>query len=107
MDDNKIWQVWDWDRVGSGNFLGSCSIRGAALKGLIEDSKFAATWFDLTKSDYLPEALQELVQGQIQIRAGFSGHFRWSSHCTHVTARINSFYQTNRPSKQQHTKLQI
>lgn len=66
-------EVWDWDRVGAGNFLGCSVLEGDALTTLIEGSKFAPTWLDLKKSPYLPDALQELVQGQVQVRLGFAG----------------------------------
>lgn len=65
-------EVWDYSMVGKGNFLGSVAISGASLKDFIENPKFTSQWFTLVKTDYLPEHLQDLVQGEIELKCGYT-----------------------------------
>jgi hypothetical protein len=66
-------EVWDWDRVGTDSFLGSLKISGEPLKDLFETNSFKLAKFPLVKSEYLPEGVQDLVQGEIEISCGWKG----------------------------------
>jgi Ca2+-dependent lipid-binding protein len=66
-------EVWDWNLTAKGTFLGSVQLAGHDLQRFVEESHLQVTWFELTKSEYLPEGMQGYVQGKIALKAGFIG----------------------------------
>ena len=71
MEDCLLYlEVWDKDSNGPGSFLGSISLKGNSLSAVAEKSRFHPKWYPLVESDRLPLAIQDLAQGEIEIRLG-------------------------------------
>ena len=83
-------EVWDWDITGRGDFFGCIKIGGSDLKELVIDNCFTDKWFDLAISEYIPAHLQELVQGQVQVRAGMVGVFGNDKNATQLELSVFS-----------------
>jgi Ca2+-dependent lipid-binding protein len=66
-------EVWDSDTAGPGEFLGSLTLNGDELKNFVEESAFSPSWYELGESDVLPAAIQDLAQGEIEIRLSEAG----------------------------------
>jgi len=66
-------EVWDGDTIGAGAFLGSLTLKGESLVKVVDMSRFYPIWYDLSATDMLPAAVQELVRGELEIRLGRSG----------------------------------
>jgi len=77
LADSELYvEVWDKNTVGgagSNTFLGSALIKDEALEKLVRKSRFMPTWFPLSLSDYLPGKIQDMAQGEVELRIGISG----------------------------------
>ena len=66
-------EIWDWNIAGSTDFLGGITVTTEGLLNLVEKRSFVPHWLKLGKSEYLSASLQKLVQGEIQIKCGYTG----------------------------------
>ena len=64
-------EIFDWNRLGSGVFLGCVELRGQELEDFASGAKKNFQWFDLTKSSRLRQKDQRVpAQGQIGLMFG-------------------------------------
>jgi Ca2+-dependent lipid-binding protein len=72
-DCSMYFEVWDRDLGGDGDFLGSVHLSGEKLRAVVDKSRYHPKWYPLQVSRMLPKAVQDLVQGEVEIRIGDSG----------------------------------